>query len=340
VPPATVKSPKLPNLNFEPPPAAFISLNRRSHGAHLGIELHVAKSQSSIHRGATCNNPNMERVNRHLRRLAKLERGKDLAEAPNRYLAAMLNKVPEVTLAFWIIKIMSTTVGETGADYLAVHVGLGKGVTNGVVAATLIVALLLQLSVWRYVPWRYWLTVVLVSVVGTQLTDALTDSFGVSLYLSTSVFAVLLAGTFAIWYAIERTLSIHTIVTQRRELFYWAAILFTFALGTAAGDLATESLQLGFKLGVLVFGAFIGLTALAYYRGANPILTFWIAYVLTRPLGASLGDLLSQAQTYGGLGLGTVATSLVFLIVIVTLVTFLSLQSNGTKSTAKPAEIT
>ena len=178
------------------------------------------------------------------------------------------------------------------------------------------------------------------SVVGIQLTDALTDSFGVSLYLSTSVFAVLLAGTFAIWHAIERTLSIHTIVTQRRELFYWAAILFTFALGTAAGDLATESLQLGFKLGVLVFGAFIGLTALAYYRGANPILTFWIAYVLTRPLGASLGDLLSQTQTYGGLGLGTVATSLVFLIVIVTLVTFLSLQSNGTKSTAKPAEIT
>lgn len=252
----------------------------------------------------------------------------------------MLNKVPEVTLTFWIIKIMSTTVGETGADYLAVHVGLGKGVTNGVMAAALIVALLLQVSVWRYVPWRYWLTVVLVSVVGTQLTDALTDSFGVSLYLSTSVFAVLLAGTFAIWYSIERTLSIHTIVTQRRELFYWAAILFTFALGTAAGDLATESLQLGFKLGVLVFGAFIALTALAYYSGANPILTFWIAYVLTRPLGASLGDLLSQAQTYGGLGLGTVATSLVFLMVIVTLVAFLSLQSNGTKSTAKPAEMT
>ncbi|WP_199230963.1 hypothetical protein, partial [Azospirillum sp. TSO5] len=220
----------------------------------------------------------------------------------------MLNKVPEVTLIFWIIKIMSTTVGETGADYLAVHVGLGTGLTGGIMAMLLGGALLLQLRARAYVPWIYWLTVVLVSVVGTQITDALTDGLNVSLYVSTTVFAVALAAIFATWYAAERTLSIHTIVTSRREVFYWTAILFTFALGTAAGDLATEALQLGFRLGVLVFGGLIALVTLAYYRGANPILTFWIAYVLTRPLGASLGDFLSQAQQYGGLGLGTIMT--------------------------------
>ena len=172
-------------------------------------------------------------------------------------VARMLNKVPEVTLAFWVIKIMATTVGETGADYLAVHVGLGTAATGGIVAGLLVAALLVQLRSRRYVPWLYWLTVVLVSVVGTQITDALTDGLEVSLYVSTAVFAAALAATFAVWYASERTLSIHTIVTGRRELFYWAAILFTFALGTAAGDLATEALGLGFQIGVLVFGVLI-----------------------------------------------------------------------------------
>jgi uncharacterized membrane-anchored protein len=236
----------------------------------------------------------------------------------------MLNKVPEVTLAFWIIKIMSTTVGETGADYLAVQVGLGTIVTTAIMASLLLGALLLQLQKRRYVPWIYWLTVVLVSVVGTQITDALTDRLGVSLYVSTAVFAAALGATFAVWYATERTLSIHSIVTTRRELFYWAAILFTFALGTAAGDLATEALGLGFTLGTAVCGTLIAAIAVAYYLGANAVLTFWLAYILTRPLGASLGDLLSQAREYGGLGLGTVYTSLGFLTVIIALVTFIS----------------
>src|SRR3982074_2080006 len=241
----------------------------------------------------------------------------------------MLNKVPEVTLTFWVIKIMSTTVGETGADYLAVHVGLGRAITGGIMATLLVAALLLQFRSRRYVPSIYWLTVVLVSVVGTQITDALTDRLGVSLYMSTAIFAVMLAVTFAVWYRIERTLSIHTIVTTRRELFYWAAILFTFALGTAAGDLATEALGLGFNVGVLVFGALIAAIGAAYYLGANAVLTFWLAYILTRPLGASLGDLLSQAHTYGGLGLGTTVTSIVFLGVIVLLVTTLSLGDDA-----------
>lgn len=240
----------------------------------------------------------------------------------------MLNKVPEVTLAFWVIKIMSTTVGETGADYLAVHVGLGTAITGGIMAALLLAALLLQLRSRQYVPWIYWLTVVLVSVVGTQITDALTDGFGVSLYVSTTIFALMLAATFAIWYSSERTLSIHTIVTARRELFYWTAILFTFALGTAAGDLATEALGLGFDVGVLVFAGLIAAVYAAYRLGAGAVLTFWLAYILTRPLGASLGDLLSQSRTYGGLGLGTVATSIAFLAVIVALVTMLSLRTD------------
>ena len=190
----------------------------------------------------------------------------------------------------------------------------------------LIAALIRQVRAPRYVPWIYWLTVVLVSVVGTQITDFLTDKLEISLYVSTAIFAVLLALTFAVWYAVERTLSIHTIVTTRRELFYWAAILFTFALGTAAGDLATEALSLGFNVGVLAFGALIGVIAAAYYLGANEVLTFWLAYILTRPLGASLGDLLSQSREYGGLGLGTTYTSLAFLTVIVALVAARELQ--------------
>ena len=234
--------------------------------------------------------------------------------------STLLNKVPEITIVFWIIKIMSTTVGETGADYLAVHVGLGATVTAAIMVAFLIAALIRQVRAPRYVPWIYWLTVVLVSVVGTQITDFLTDKLEISLYVSTAIFAVLLALTFAVWYAVERTLSIHTIVTTRRELFYWAAILFTFALGTAAGDLATEALSLGFNVGVLAFGALIGVIAAAYYLGANEVLTFWLAYILTRPLGASLGDLLSQSREYGGVGFGTTYTSLAFLSVIVALV--------------------
>jgi uncharacterized membrane-anchored protein len=241
-----------------------------------------------------------------------------------------LNKVPEVTLSFWIIKIMSTTVGETGADYLAVNAGLGQAVTGSVMAALLAVALFAQLRARRYVPWIYWLTVVMVSVVGTQITDALTDGLGVSLYLSTTVFALALTGIFAVWYRSEGTLSIREIFTPRREWFYWAAVLCTFALGTAAGDLATEALGLGFRWGVVAFGAFIALTMLAFYFGANSVLTFWVAYILTRPLGASLGDLLSQAREYGGLGFGAMLTSVIFLFVIIGLVTVA--QRNATQA--------
>lgn len=230
------------------------------------------------------------------------------------------NKVPAIALAFWVIKILSTTVGETGADFLAVQVGWGQGLTSGVMAVLLITALTVQLRRDRYVPWVYWLCVVLVSVVGTQITDLLTDGLGISLYLSSAVFAAVLAGIFTSWYAVERTLSIHTIVTRRRELFYWAAILCTFALGTAVGDLATEALGLGFSRGAVVFGGLIAVTCIAWRLGANAVLTFWVAYILTRPFGAAIGDLLTQDRSYGGLGLGAMWTSALFLLLIVSLV--------------------
>jgi uncharacterized membrane-anchored protein len=252
-------------------------------------------------------------------------------------LSPMLSKVPEVTLIFWTIKILSTTVGETGADYLAVQVGLGTSLTMACMAALLTAALILQLRTRRYVPWIYWLTVVLVSIVGTQITDFMSDKLEISLYVSTVAFACALAATFAIWYAVERTLSIRTIVTTRREVFYWAAILFTFALGTAAGDLATEALGLGFQLGVIVFGVLIAFIAVFYSLDVNPVLTFWLAYVLTRPLGASLGDLLSQSRHYGGVGLGTSHTSLAFLTVIVALVAWVTFEGGRTEG-ADPAE--
>ncbi len=240
-----------------------------------------------------------------------------------------LNKVPEITLSFWIIKIMCTTVGETGADYLAVNAGLGQTVTRVGMTVLLVAALIVQLRKRCYTPWIYWLTVVLVSIVGTQITDLLTDGLGVSLYVSTSVFAVALAAIFAVWYAVERSLSIHEIFTRKRELFYWSAILCTFALGTAAGDLATEALHLGFTWGLVGFSALIAITYAAWRLGGNAVLTFWIAYILTRPLGASLGDLLTQAKTYGGLGMGAMWTSALFLSVIVMLVVAAQINMDG-----------
>lgn len=251
--------------------------------------------------------------------------------------SSWLNKVPEVTLSFWVIKIMSTTVGETGADFLAVNAGFGQGITRAVMGALLAVALFMQLRTRRYTPWSYWLTVVLVSVVGTQITDLLTDGLGVSLYVSTSVFAAALAGIFAVWFWRERSLSIHEIFTRRRELFYWCVILCTFALGTAAGDLATEALGLGFTWGSLSFGALIAVTYAAWRLGGNAVLTFWMGYILTRPFGAALGDLLTQAQTYGGLGMGAVWTSALFLTVIVMLVAVAQFSA-GTQSRPTASE--
>lgn len=232
----------------------------------------------------------------------------------------LLNKVPAITATFWLIKVLSTTIGETFADYLSVQVGLGPLVTDGAMVTLLVIALVAQLRTRRLVPWLYWLTVVLVSIVGTQITDFFTDVLGVSLYVSTAVFAAVLAVVFTVWWRQERTLAITAIDTPRRERFYWGAVLTTFALGTAGGDLATEALSLGFRNGALIFGGLILAVWAARRFGLNAVLAFWIAYVLTRPLGASLGDLLTQSHDFGGFGLGASLTSLIFLAVIVILV--------------------
>ncbi|MGI8511059.1 MAG: COG4705 family protein [Solirubrobacteraceae bacterium] len=238
----------------------------------------------------------------------------------------MLNKVPEVTLYFWVIKILCTTVGETAADYLNVNLGFGLTNTTYVVSGVLAIALIFQFRLRRYVPPVYWLAVVLISVVGTLITDNMVDNLGVALTTSTTVFAVALAVTFAAWYTSERTLSIHTIVTTKREAFYWLTVLFTFALGTAAGDLLAEKVNLGYWKSALVFGAAIGVVAFAHYvLRLNAILAFWLAYILTRPLGASIGDYLSQSRKDGGLALGTTGTSVLFLLAISGVVAYLTI---------------
>lgn len=238
----------------------------------------------------------------------------------------MLNKVPEITLYFWIIKVLCTTVGETAADNLDQSLNLGLTNLTYIMGSVLLVTLFFQFRVRKYVPGIYWLGVVLISIVGTLFSDNLVDGYGIPLTTTTAIFAAVLAVVFATWYWSERTLSIHTITTTRREGFYWLAILFTFALGTSAGDLVAEQAKLGYLPSALLFGGAIALVALAHFRlKLNAVLSFWLAYILTRPLGASIGDWMSQPVKHGGLGLGTTTTSYLFLGAILALVVFLSI---------------
>ncbi len=246
----------------------------------------------------------------------------------------MLNKVPEVTVYFWVIKILCTTVGESLADYINETLGFGLTNTTLLFSVALIAVLVAQFRLDRYVPGVYWLAVVLISVVGTLLTDNLTDARGVPLWISTTVFTVLLAAVFGIWYARERTLSIHTIVTTPRESFYWLTVLVTFALGTAAGDWTLELTGWSPGAAVLLPLGLILAVLVAWKLGAGPVLCFWLAYILTRPLGANIGDFLGSPHTDGGLGLGTFGTSAVFLLTILAVVTFL------TKTRADRTELT
>jgi uncharacterized membrane-anchored protein len=221
---------------------------------------------------------------------------------------------------------MCTTVGETAADNLNDNLGFGLTNTTYVMGALLIVALAFQFRKRKYVPGIYWLSVVLISVVGTLITDNLTDHYGVPLQTTTIIFAIVLAVVFAGWYASERTLSIHTIYTTKREAWYWLAILFTFALGTAAGDLTAEKLNVGYWKSALLFGAVIGIITFAHYvLKLNAVLAFWLAYILTRPLGASIGDYMSQPKADGGLGFGTTGTSALFLGTILAVVVYLTI---------------
>lgn len=238
----------------------------------------------------------------------------------------ILNKVPQVTVWFWIIKVMATTVGETGADLITVNLGMGLAFTSWAMSLVFLAALAVQLRATRYRPPLYWLTVVLISIVGTLVSDNLVDGMGISLVTTSIAFAIILAIVFTAWYGSQRTLSIHTIVTRRRELYYWGAVLFTFALGTSVGDLLAERLDLGYLQAALAFAAAIGVVALLYYGlKANEVFCFWVAYILTRPFGASLGDWLAKPGLAGGLGLGTVNTSLVFFAVIACVVAYLTI---------------
>ncbi len=215
-----------------------------------------------------------------------------------------LSKVPAVTVWFWIIKILCTTVGESFADWISAKLGVGLNTTAMIFTVLLAAVLALQLRLNRYVPYVYWLTVVIVSVTGTLYTDILTDDLGVPLAVSTSVFAVALAVVFGGWFARERTLSIHSIVTLPRELFYWLAVLVTFALGTAAGDWTLQLTGWGPGVSVLLPAGLIVAIVIGWRMGANAVLSFWLAYVLTRPLGANLGDWLASPRASQGLGLG------------------------------------
>ncbi len=249
----------------------------------------------------------------------------------------MLNKVPEVTIYFWVIKVLCTTVGETAADYLNETLHFGLTGTSFVMGALLLVVLFFQFKAKKYIPSIYWLAVVLLSIVGTLITDNLTGKLGVPLQTTTIIFSIALVLTFAVWFVVEKTLSVHSIITTRREVFYWLAILFTFALGTAAGDLSAEKFGLGYLTSLYIFAGLITFITITHFivkrilavehrhQSRNAVLAFWLIYVLTRPLGASIGDYLSQARTEGGLGLGPTATSALFLITILGMVVYLTL---------------
>ena len=246
----------------------------------------------------------------------------------------MLNKVPEVAIFFWIIKILCTTVGETAADFLNMDLHFGLTGTSLVMSVLLAVVMVFQFRAIKYIPSIYWLVVVLISIVGTLITDNLTDKLHVPLETTTLAFLILLALTFIIWQKLEKTLSINSIDTFRREFFYWMVVLFTFALGTAAGDLVAEKFEIGYLKSIFIFGT-VAISAIWYYKikgtsghqhePVHAIFMFWIAYIFTRPLGASIGDYLSQLPVDGGLGLGATKTSVLFLVSILALVIYLQL---------------
>ena len=237
----------------------------------------------------------------------------------------MLSKVPEIVIWFWVIKILCTTVGESFADWISMSLGVGLLMTAVLFTGVMAVVLLVQMRLRQYVPVEYWLTVVVLSITGTLYTDILTDQMGVPLGISSAVFGVLLAVVFGIWYARERTLSIHHIHTTPREAFYWLAVLVTFALGTALGDWTLELTGWGPGLSILLPAALLAIVTVLWRFGLNAVLAFWIAYILTRPLGANIGDFLSLPQDQSGLGLGTALTSVIFLGAILAVVVYLTI---------------
>lgn len=233
-----------------------------------------------------------------------------------------LRKVPEVTVYFWVVKVLTTAMGETTSDYLVFHINPYVAVAFG--GFGLVAALLLQFATRRYVAWVYWLAVAMVAIFGTMVADVMHVVLGIPYLVSTTFFAVVLALVFVGWYASEKTLSIHSIDDPRREIFYWTTVMSTFALGTAAGDMTAGTLGLGYLTSGIVFAVLIAVPAVAWYRfGMNSIFAFWFAYILTRPLGASFADWMGKPPSWSGLGWGTGPVSVVLGIIIICFVGYL-----------------
>ncbi len=248
-------------------------------------------------------------------------------------MGKLLVRVPEVTFTFWLLKVLSTTVGETGADFLSYNLGLGLDITSLIMGGLLAASLFIQFKLKRYVPVSYWTVVILMSIVGTLITDLLVDDLGVGLVTLSIVFTITMLAGFAVWYKSEKTLSIHSIDTVRREIFYWIIILLAFALGTGVGDLISEGLALGYGVALLIFAVSIAIVTFCFYcLEMNGVLAFWIVFVLTRPLGASLGDFMIKPFTESGLGLGMTTVNALFLLVIVSLIVYLSIMQKGAVS--------
>lgn len=239
-------------------------------------------------------------------------------------------KVPEITIYFWIIKVLTTAMGESTSDYLVHQINPIIAVVLGGIG--LIIALTLQFLVHRYVAWIYWLAVIMVAIFGTMAADVLHIGLGIPYLVSTGLFSVALAVIFIIWYMREKTLSIHSINTPRREMFYWATVMTTFALGTAAGDMTATTMGLGYFSSGVMFAILFAVPALAYRLfDLNEVFTFWFAYILTRPFGASFADWIGRSQSLSGLGVGQGPVSLVLTILIIIFVGYLTVTRKDIK---------
>jgi len=248
----------------------------------------------------------------------------------------IISKVPEITVFFWIIKILTTGMGEVTSDFLANN--MNPVIAVAIAGISFVAVLILQFSVRKYITWIYWLTVIMVSIFGTMAADVLHVGFGIPYNASTIFFIAVLAAIFGIWYASEKTLSIHSVYTFKRELFYWATILTTFALGTAAGDMTASTMHLGYFYSGIMFAVLIAIPAVAYLIfGLNEIFTFWFAYIITRPLGASFADWVGVPKSRSGLGIGTGWVSLTLTILIILLVGYMAFTRKDVSSHEKLA---
>jgi len=238
----------------------------------------------------------------------------------------MLNRVAGITLFFWVVKILSTTVGETAADFIAVDMKIGLIVTTLLMGAITIAAILWNFRMKKYFAPAYWLLIIMMSIEGTLITDILVDDFSISLITLDVVFTIIMISGFYLWNKEEGTLSIHKITNDRREVFYWLIVLTTFALGTAVGDTVSEYLSFGYLNSLILFGAiFVVAGGLFYTKVIDGVTAFWIAFIVTRPIGASLGDLFIQAPADGGLGISAGAINIAFFATIISIVIYLTI---------------